>query len=155
MDDASRLTAANIDGCLTAHDHKTLLRLITCGSVDDGNQKDPDTQASPAFCLARLSALYTIAQNVAKSPICVRCCYAQNNHCSLRYAKFVYDLSKFHGFAMQVLKKTTLKATHYAGRSTSFPSCSSCHCSHKPSASHPDGVPRRTYGNRVCNRIRG
>ena len=32
----SDLIATDIDGYLKAHEHKSLLRFITCGSVDDG-----------------------------------------------------------------------------------------------------------------------
>jgi bifunctional enzyme CysN/CysC len=32
----SDLIAADIEGYLKAHEHKSLLRFITCGSVDDG-----------------------------------------------------------------------------------------------------------------------
>ena len=34
--DTSALIAADIEGYLDTHEHKTLLRFITCGSVDDG-----------------------------------------------------------------------------------------------------------------------
>ncbi len=34
--EADRLIAEDIDAYLTAHQHKTMLRFITCGSVDDG-----------------------------------------------------------------------------------------------------------------------
>ena len=36
MSNVSDLIAADIEGYLKAHEHKTLLRFITCGSVDDG-----------------------------------------------------------------------------------------------------------------------
>ena len=33
---SSELIERDIDGYLDAHEHKSLLRFITCGSVDDG-----------------------------------------------------------------------------------------------------------------------
>ena len=36
MEPKSDLIASDIEGYLKAHQHKSLLRFITCGSVDDG-----------------------------------------------------------------------------------------------------------------------
>jgi bifunctional enzyme CysN/CysC len=36
---ASDLIAADIDAYLHQHQHKSLLRFITCGSVDDGKSR--------------------------------------------------------------------------------------------------------------------
>ena len=33
------LIAEDIDAYLKAHEHKTMLRFITCGSVDDGSRR--------------------------------------------------------------------------------------------------------------------
>jgi hypothetical protein len=38
MSHQSELIATNIEAYLAQHEHKELLRFLTCGSVDDGNR---------------------------------------------------------------------------------------------------------------------